>query len=264
MSKKLGFALGAGGSRGVSHIGFLKAMEEEGIKPDFISGTSMGSVVGACYAKGFTVERMTNIVKKLKPSDIFDLSLNPLGGAALLRSQKMRKKLKQYLGCTKFSGLQIPFTCVATDVISGKKVVLGDSNDEVCEAVVASSSIPSIFKPVVKGDYLLVDGGIVARVPVEEVRDMGADVIIAIDVLGEIIPCDKKYNMISLMSRMFEITDNEITELKKKKQKADLYLMPELGNMNQYKLKDIDFAIEQGYKLGKENANKIKKILQKE
>ena len=150
----------------------------------------------------------------------------------------MRKKIKQYLGCTKFSGLQTPFSCVATDVITGKKVVLGDSNDEVCEAVVASSSIPSIFKPVVKGDYLLVDGGVVERVPVEEVRDMGADVIVAVDVLGEIRPCDKKYNIFTLMSRMFEITDNEITQQKKKKQKADFYLMPELGNMNQYKIKE--------------------------
>lgn len=263
MSKKLGFALGAGGSRGVSHIGFLKAMEEEGIKPDFISGASMGAVVGSCYAKGLAVEQMTNIVKKLKASDIFDLSLNPLGGASLLRSQKMRKKIKQYLGATKFSDLKIPFTCVATDVISGKKVVLGDGNDEVCEAVAASSSIPFVFRPIQKNGSLLVDGGVIERVPVEEVRTMGADVVVAVDVLGEVRPCDKKYNIFTLLSRMFEITDHEITELKKKKQKADLYLLPELGNMNQYKIKDIDFAIEQGYKLGKENAKKIKKLLAK-
>ena len=262
MSKKLGFALGAGGSRGVSHIGFLKAMEEEGIKPDFISGCSMGSIIGACYAKGLTIEQMINIVKKLKASDIFDLSLNPLGGASLLRSQKMRKKVKQYLGAVKFSGLKIPFSCVATDVISGKKVMLCEGDDQVCDCVVASSSIPFIFKPVQKNGHLLVDGGVVERVPVEEVRKMGAEVIVAVDVLGEIKPCDKKYNMFSLLGRMFEITDQEITENKRKKQKADLYLLPELGNMNQYKIKDIDFAIEQGYKLGKEYAAKIKKILQ--
>ena len=265
MSKKLGFALGAGGSRGVAHIGFLKAMEEEGIKPDFISGASMGAVVGSCYAKGLTVERMTSIVKNLKASDIFDISLNPLGGASLMRSQKMRKKIKQYLGTTKFSELQIPFTCVATDVITGKKVLLGQNGeDEVCESVVASSSIPSIFKPVAKDEYLLVDGGVIQRVPIDEVKSMGATVVVAVDVLGEIKPCDKKYNIFTLLSRMFEITDNEITEYKKKKQKADLYLLPELGNMNQYKLKDINFAIECGYKLGKENADKIKRLLSKE
>ena len=264
MSKKLGFALGAGGSRGVSHIGFIKAMEEEGIKPDFISGTSMGSIVGACYAKGLTVEHMTSIVKNLKASDIFDLSLNPLGGASLLRSQKMRKKVGQYLGKVKFSDLKIPFCCVSTDVISGKKVVLGEEDDQVCEAVVASSSIPFVFKPVAKDNYLLVDGGVVERVPVQEVRDMGADVVVAVDVLGEINVCDKKYNIFTLLSRMFEITDNEITEYKKKKNKANLYLLPELGAMNQYKIKDIDFAIEQGYKLGKKNADKIKKLLLEE
>ena len=89
----MGFALGAGGSRGVAHIGFLKAMEEEGIKPDFIAGTSMGSVVGACYARGLTIDKMQRIVKELKFSDIFDLSLNPISNGALLRSQKMHKLL---------------------------------------------------------------------------------------------------------------------------------------------------------------------------
>ena len=263
MSKKLGFALGAGGSRGVSHIGFLRAMEEEGIKPDFVSGTSMGAVIGACYAKGLSVERMTNIIKQLKASDIFDLSLNPLGGASLLRSQKMRKKLKQYLGNTKFADLKIPFSCVATDIISGKTINLYDEKDEVCECVAASASIPFVFKPVAKDDKLLVDGGVLARVPVEQVKSMGADVVVAVDVLGEIKPCDKKYNIFTLLSRMFEITDCQITEQKRKKQNADLYLLPELGNMNQYKIKDIDFAIDCGYKIGKENAGKIKKLLAK-
>ena len=88
MAKKIGFALGAGGSRGVAHIGFLKAMEEMGITPDFVTGSSMGAVVGACYAIGLSPDKMIDEVLKLRFSDIFDLSLNPIGSGALLRAKR--------------------------------------------------------------------------------------------------------------------------------------------------------------------------------
>ena len=261
MAKKLGFALGAGGSRGVAHIGFLRAMEENGIKPDFIAGTSMGSVVGACYAKGITTENMQNIVKKLKFSDIFDLSLNPIGNGALLRSQKMRKQLEKHLGKIKFCDLEIPFSCVATDMITGTNVVLNDKNLDVCTAVVASSSIPSIFKPVQMDETLLVDGGVLCRVPVDTVRNMGADVVVAVDVLGQIRNCDKKYNVFSVMSRLFEICDCEMVKYKIKEQKPDLFIEPDLKDMNQYKFKDINFAIDVGYQTGIQYAEQIKELI---
>ena len=261
LAKKLGFALGAGGSRGVAHIGFLKAMEEEGIKPDFIAGTSMGSVVGACYSKGLTTEKMQAIVKKLKFSDIFDLSLNPIGNGALLRSQKMRKQLENYLGKAKFSDLKIPFSCVATDMITGKSVVLKEKDDEVCASVIASSSIPSIFKPVNKENMLLVDGGVLCRVPIDAVRKMGADVVVAVDVLGEIRQCDKKYNVFTVMTRLFDICDCEMAKYKTKEQNPDILIEPDLGDMSQYKFKDIDFAIEKGYEIGQLYAKNIKELL---
>ena len=259
--KKLGFALGAGGSRGVAHIGFLKAMEEEGIKPDFIAGTSMGSVVGACYARGLTIDKMQRIVKELKFSDIFDLSLNPISNGALLRSQKMRKQLEKYLGNATFADLEIPFSCVATDMITGKSVVLCDKEEEVCTSVVASSSIPSIFKPVQMKGMVLIDGGVFCRVPVNEVRDMGADVVVAVDVLGGLKNCDKKYNVFTVMSRLFEISDCEMVKYKKKEQNYDLYIEPDLGDMNQYKFKEIDFAIQKGYETGKAYAQKVKDLI---
>ncbi len=261
MAKKLGFALGSGGSRGVAHIGFLKAMEEENIVPDFISGCSMGSVVGSFYAKGYTTHHMEQIVKKLKIGDIFDLSLAPIQNAALLRSKKMQKKLKQYLGQTTFGEMKIPFSCVATDVISGKLALLNGKDEEVCSAVVASSSIPSIFKPVQMQDKLLVDGGVLCRVPVDAVKEMGADVVVAVDVLGKIRKCDKKYNVFTIISRTFEIADCALTKAFDLDRKADLFIEPELGDMNQYKFKDIDFAIQKGYELGKEYAEQIKKLI---
>ncbi len=261
MAKKLGFALGSGGSRGVAHIGFLRAMEEAGIVPDFISGCSMGSVVGSCYAKGYTTHHMEQIVKRLKFSDLFDLSLVPIQNGAILRSKKMQKKLHQYLGKTTFGELKIPFSCVATDVISGKLVVLKDKDVDVCSAVAASSSIPTIFKPLELEDKLLVDGGVLCRVPVDAVKSMGADVVVAVDVLGKIRRCDKKFNMFSLMWRTFDIVDCEFTKISMREHKPDLFIEPDLGDMNQYKFKEISMAIEKGYEIGKANVDKIKQLI---
>lgn len=261
MRKKLGFALGAGGSRGTAHIGFLKAMEEHNIIPDFISGTSMGSVVGACYAKGYSPSQMEEIVKKLKFSDIFDLSINPVKNSALLRSQKMQKQLKKYIGEVKFSDLKIPFTCVATDMTNGISKVFNDPDEKVCLGVTASSSVPGVFKPINKNGIIYVDGGILCRVPVQAVRDMGAEVIVAVDVLGKIRKFEKKFNVFSILTRVFDITDCQITAFKKDIQCPDLFIEPDLGDMIQYKFKDIDMAIEKGYEIGCHYADEIKELI---
>jgi NTE family protein len=262
MSKKLGFALGAGGSRGVAHVGFLKAMEEEGIVPDFICGCSMGSVVGGCYALGHSPEFMEKEVAKLKLSHIFDLSLNPVGDGALLRAKKVRTKLATYIHRHTFNEAKIPFSCVAVDLLSGKtKVFSGD--EKILDGVVASSSIPGVFKPMQYKDMLLIDGGVSTRVPIDEVRDMGAEVVVAVDVLGAIRPTRKKYHIASLLIRASEVYDCELTKYKLLAQKPDFYLTPDLGDMSQFKLGSIEYAVEAGYKLGKEYAPKIKEAINK-
>lgn len=260
MAKKLGLVLGAGGSRGVAHIGFLKALDEEGIKPSFITGSSMGSVIGGCYVTGMLPKQMEKEIKGLKMSEIFDLSINPVGNGALLRAGKMRSKLEKYLKKHKFKDAKIPFRCVAVDLLSGKTKVFGD-NEYILDGVVASSSIPGVFKPMQYDDMLLVDGGVSTRLPIDEVREMGAEVVVAVDVLGEVRHTNKKYHIASLIMRVGEIYDSELTKYKILSQKPDMYLTPELGNMSQYKVKDLDFAIEQGYKLGKENAEKIRELM---
>ena len=259
MSKKLGFALGSGGSRGVAHIGFLKAMEENGIKPDFIAGTSMGSVVGACYSIGMTADELLGEIMKLKVSDIIDVSMNPMGGS-LLRSKKLRKKLYTYLKDGTFNQTKIPFRCVATDLYTGSaKVFSGE--ESILDGVVASSSIPSVFKPMPYNEQLLVDGGLVSRVPTQEVRDMGAEVVVGLDVLGQLRPTHKKFNMFTLLLRVYDIMDVQVANFKAKESKADLLLEVELGNMSQYKLKQFDFAYQQGYDIGMANAEKIKALI---
>ncbi len=260
MAKKLGLVLGAGGSRGVAHIGFLKALEEAGITPDYITGSSMGSVIGSCYSIGMSSTDMIEEINKLKISQLFDLSFNPVGNGAILRAKKMRSKLYSYLTNHTFEHTKIPFKCIAADLISGKTKVF-EGKEKLLDGVVASSSIPGIFKPVAYKDMLLVDGGVTTRLPIEEVREMGADVIVVVDVLGEVQPTVKKYHIASVIIRVGEIYDSELTKYKVEVLKPDLYLTPDLGTMSQYKLDKIDFAIEEGYKLGKQSIKKIKQLL---
>ncbi len=258
--KKLGFALGAGGSRGVAHVGFLKAMEENGIKPDYIAGTSMGSVVGACYALGMNPDQMMKEVEKLKFTEIFDLSINPIKNGALLRAKKMRKKLEKYLKNYTFDELQIPFCAVATDLVTGNPVIL-KGKDKVLDGVIASSSIPSVFKPVKMGDKVLVDGGITRRVPIDQARDMGAEVVVAVDVLGQLRESNKNYNVFAVCTRIVDIMDSQITNYRRDIQKPDLFLEPDLGEMSQYKFKNLRSAFDKGYELGVQNVEKIIKLI---
>jgi len=262
MKKTLGLALGSGGSRGTAHIGFLQALDENDIKVDFIAGTSMGAVVGACYAKGMTPLEMSERIFDLKARDLFDIDLMPLTRLGLLRSQKVKILIEDLLGDVKFKALKIPFKCVAVNILTGKAVTLDDNNNLV-DCVLASSAIPSIFRPVKIDDMLLVDGGVANRVPVSVVKEMGADVVIGIDVLGKILEVEEVKNVFSVILRMIDIMDFSNTEKRFKDEQdiIDLWLEPEMGNISQYNIKSIEKAYEAGYQLGIKNIKKIKELL---
>ncbi len=260
--KKLGFALGAGGSRGVAHIGFLQAMEENGIKPDFISGSSMGAVVGSCYASGMTPEEMKKEIFDIKKSDILDLAVTPLKNQALLKSKKMRFVLEKYLTDKKFNDLKIPFCCVAVDLYTGNCVTL-DGERSVLDGVVASSSIPGIFKPVQTDDgYLLVDGGVRNRLPIKEVKKMGAEVVVAVDVLGNLrSEKNKKYSLMGVIFRTVDIYDDNGASYKLKKCKPDVFICPDMGDISQYKFNKFQESYDAGYYSGLQNVELIKKLI---
>lgn len=256
MGKTLGFALGSGGSRGVAHIGFLQAMEEEGIKPDFIAGCSMGAVVGAAYARGLSVEEMKRAVYKLR---LLDLIQPTKGRGGFFDTAKIRKLLARYIGDPDFSMLQIPFRCVATDMIT--QTLVEFSEGKVLDGVVASSCIPAVFKPVEMGEMRLIDGGVLERVPYRQVKEMGADVVVAVDVLGWRDCSAKMPNTLGVLVETIDIMDNLRTKMKREKDKKmiDFWLEPDLGNMSQYYVGQFEFAFEKGYEIGKANAKKIKR-----
>ncbi len=263
MSKTLGLALGAGGARGVAHIGVLKALEEEGIKPDFIAGVSMGAVVGGCYASGMTIDEMKNIVLQLKKSDLIDIGPAFISRMSILRSKKVANLLSSYLGNKFIEDLQIPFRCVATDLYSGKPYVFEEG--PVSLAVQASSTMPGILRPIEHGGRLFVDGSCLCRVPTRVVKDMGADVVISVDVLSNTSePVDKLGNIISLLLRVFDVMDSQQTALIADRDGdiCDLRLAPPMKGMSQYAIKDLDRAYDEGYDMAKQNMQKIKEILE--
>lgn len=258
--KKIGLALGSGGSRGVAHVGVLKALEEEGVKPDYITGCSMGSVVGACYAAGMNLEEMHETICSIKPFDLIDINLNLR--RSILKGNKMYDMLIQKIGDVKFEDLHIPFQCVASDVLSNQLIVLKEG--EVATAVRASSSIPLVFRPVKYGDMLLIDGGVLCRVPVQQVRDMGADVVIAVDVLDNTKePTDEVSGFIGMILRVYDMIDNNRTNYFKQLITDDktLWIIPPMKDMNQYKIKGLEQAYTEGYELTKQLMPQIKELI---
>lgn len=263
MSKKLGLALGAGGARGAAHIGFLQALEEEGIVPDVIAGCSMGAVVGGGYAAGLTVEELLSSVRELKAIDLLDPSGMAITKLGIFKGNKIRKILLNKFGDVTFADLKIPFVCVAVDILSGRLTVLNDG--VVAEAVRASSAIPTVFCPVKREDKLLIDGGVLCRVPVKQCKDLGADVVVAFDVLsntGERV--EKVPNIVQKVLRVFDIMDYNQNGFAKRdfKNCYDFWLEPPMEGLNQYNVKDAERAYELGYEYSKAHIGEVKALLE--
>ncbi len=183
--KRVGLALGSGGARGWAHLGVLQALREMDVRVDFVAGTSMGSVVGAFLAAG-----RENVLRELA-QDLDWKRLRPffwevsLSRSGLTDGRKLLEETRKMLGVREFRELELPFRAVATDLDSGGEVVLSSGN--LLQAMRASISIPGLFSPVRVGRRLLVDGGLVNPVPVSVARDMGAQIVIAVDVSQGIV-----------------------------------------------------------------------------
>ena len=180
---KVGLALSCGAAHGMAHIGVLKALREESIPIDMIAGTSAGAMVGACYAKERSVailEEITLGVDWKMLARLIDPKLSLLG-KGLVHGQRVNSLLRSIIGDVKFEDLEIPFAVVAADARNMEEIVI--NTGPVIEAVRASMSMPVIFTPVKWGSRFLVDGGVVNPMAVDVVRNMGAEIVIGVDVL---------------------------------------------------------------------------------
>lgn len=173
----IGLALGSGGARGFAHVGVLKALKKEGIPIDFIAGSSMGALVGSLYGAGQTIENLERFATLFRRKYYVDFIVPKLGFVA---GHKVKELIRLLAKGKNIEELSPPVSIVATDIKKGERVVI--QKGDVATAVRASIAIPGIFVPEKWNERLLVDGGVIDRVPVSVVKQMGADITIAVDV----------------------------------------------------------------------------------
>lgn len=174
----IGLALSGGSTHGAAHIGVLKVLEREGIYPSFVAGTSAGALIGAAYCAGVPVAKIEELFLKLEWPDLLRLTIRPK--LSFFDAQPLESFLKAEIGELTFEDLKVPFAAIACDITTGERVVLDQG--PLGPAIRASSAFPALFPPVELNNRMLIDGGIVDNLPVEQVRAMGAKFIIGSDV----------------------------------------------------------------------------------
>jgi len=184
--KKVGLALGSGGWRGLAHIGVLKSLEKNGIHIDYITGSSVGALVGGLYAYYGNIGEIEKILENIGYRDIFNAVSDPKAELGLLKGNKFVTFMEGYLKGAKIEDLKIPFKAATTDILTGETVYLEKGN--LATAIRASISVPLVLTPVDIEGKKLVDGANSSPVPTEEVRRMGAGVVIGVNLYGNIFP----------------------------------------------------------------------------
>ena len=174
---RIGLALGGGAARGFAHIGVIQVLEENGIKPDLVAGTSAGSLVAALYASGKSGAQLAALAETMDESAFTDWAFP---GRGLIRGEALQRYVREQTGGLKIEQMRIPLGIVATDLDSGQGILFRIGDPGI--AVRASSAVPAVFQPVRIGKREYVDGGLVAPVPVRYAREMGADLVIAVDI----------------------------------------------------------------------------------
>jgi len=237
---KLGLALGGGAARGFAHIGVIQVLEEAGLRPDFVAGTSAGSVVAALYASGKTGAQLQQVGESMEEAAISDWTL-PVFNSGILRGDALAKYVNQQVGGRSIENMTVALGIVATDLYSGEMVVFqrGDTG----MAVRASSAVPAIFQPVKIAGRSYVDGGLVSPVPVRAARSMGAQVVLAIDISS---PPDSSGTdgTIAVLLQTASIMGKSINVFELKE--ADVVVRPDLRSVSSADFSSRKKAIEAG------------------
>ena len=238
--KRLGLALGGGGARGFAHVGVLQVLEEAGIKTDLVVGTSAGSLVGALHASGKTGAQLQRIAETMEESTITDWAL-PFLNRGVLRGEALARYVSNQTQGRKIEDLPIRLGIVATDLNLGEGVLF--QRGDTATAVRASSAVPSVFLPVRINNRDYVDGGLVAPVPVRYAREMGAEVVLAIDI-STTPEGSQAESMLQILLQTFNIMGKSIKALELKE--ADVVVRPSLGGVSSADFNARLRAIEAG------------------
>jgi len=294
---RIGLALGGGGAKGAAEVGVLKVLEEAGIHIDCIAGSSIGAVVGGLYAAGYSAseldtlfqtqewfslltDRKTSLMNEPYQNidgvtyifgfPILDKNRRGFGIMRGGRIEQVIDSMVSVRGCTDFESLRIPFRCVAADIRTAEEVVISDGL--VYKAIRASMAIPGVFKPVEWGDWLLVDGGMLNNLPVDICRQMGADIVIAIDLQqGETQPRKQEIdigNFFGLTDIILKWVTNrpDINKYSANRKDADIYIHPSLPDydITRFGNKNSARMIQAGYSAAMEHWKKLQKLAAEE
>jgi NTE family protein len=286
---KIGLVLGGGGAKGISHIGVIKVLEELHIPVDYIAGTSMGSLVGGAYASGMSSDEMTRLVEKLDWDKVFsdlpprkdqsvylkrlsDENLWPLvlgigrGGVSLPSGVIAGQQLGYFLdklaaggaGARTFDELEIPYRAVATNALTGRMVVF--DRGDLADAMRASMSVPGAFVPAEIGKQLYLDGGLVRNLPIDVVRGMGADVVIAVNLQSPLATREQLDSALTVTVQMIDIlmqqnVDAQLATLTD----ADALIQPDLKGYGSTSFDQARSLIPLGEKAARAIAEKLER-----
>lgn len=223
-NRRIGLALGGGAAKGIAHVGVLKAIEENELKIDYISGTSIGALVASYYAFGKDIKTLESISSEMSFASLIGFKLQKQG---IFSTKSIKEMVERDLGKVCIEQSRIPLAICATDISTGQQVVLREG--QLADAICASMAVPGIFVPVEINGKILVDGGITENVPVSALEQMGAGITLAVDLNGSPRYQEPK-DIIAIMSNAIDIA----IDLRTREQirKADLVLSLDLGNFS--------------------------------
>lgn len=268
-SKRFAMALGGGGARGYAHIGVMRVLEREGFRPSVLAGTSMGSIMAAVFAAGHSADEVEQILSQVSFWRFLDL--NPLSD--MLNFSELVRFLEPYVP-RQMEDFPIPLGITATDLITGTEVYFRQG--DVFQAIRASIAYPGVINPIWVGEQLLADGGILNQIPVDLVRFLGAERVIAVDVTPlEVLreyPQKKTWwqqifrrgidaNPIQNVYRSVEIMQIRLAEVKLAVSRPDLILRPKLEGIGLFSFQQLEQAIRDGEAATEAELEKIRQLL---
>lgn len=253
LPKRIGLVLGGGAARGVAHVGVLQVLEENGIYPSIVAGTSVGALVGGLYAAGVSAQRLAGLVRELHWLDLVSVRIPTINWTDLARTIPMGlvdlDKMIEWVehavgGALTFEQLNLPFAAVATDLRSGEIIVM--NRGPLAPAIRASCSVPGVFTPYRRNGRLLVDGVVVNNLPVTVAQNMGADYVIGVDLLPLLgdVQAEPRNVLELAMTALFMLARSTQIE----HELADCVIAPEIAHIRLSDLRAAEEMLEAGRK----------------
>ncbi len=235
---KIGLALGSGGARGFAHLGVLKALKEHSIPVDMIAGSSMGALIGCFYGFGHDIGQLIKLSKAFKRQYYIDFTVPKMG---FIAGNRVKNLIRLFMQGKKLEDLDIPVAVIATDLQTGEKVVF--KTGPIPEVVRASISIPGVFVPEKVNGKLMVDGGVADRVPVSTVKEMGANIVIGVDV-SRVNRRAEILTVYDVIMQSIDILQMEITAAREVE--SDIMILPPVEHVSAKAFKNIEEIIKIG------------------